>query len=187
MSFNDFTTAERLLRQYIAQTKNSPSSQATSHKSYIRDFYLELPSTIEMRKIFSVCKELQKVDNISSVTYTEDAVRVIMKKENTTDESEIPKKYDVKNYYQIDKMRNKFKMKNAHLPSKQVFGRDYWIKKREESAQASQVSNSMRSKRRHDNSMDVSNSENDQQDKKKKIENTAPHEIEFGESSHESQ
>jgi len=126
MSFGDFVTAERLLRQHIACLKSKPAQSKEEEQ-----FYLELPSTAEMRKIMATCRELKNEEDIASVTYSTDSIRVMMKKSNPADDSEIPKKYDVKNLHQIDNMRKKFGMKNSQISSKQIFNEDYWNKKRE--------------------------------------------------------
>ena len=100
-------------------------------KYFNNNYYLELPSSYEMRKVMSVCRELKTDENIANVFYAQDSVRVMMKKNDPNDKDEIPKKFDVTNLHEVDKMRKKFLMKNADIPAKQIFNRDYWAKKKQ--------------------------------------------------------
>jgi len=79
----------------------------------------------------NICKELKSKEKIAKVFYGPDNVRAVMKKENENDEKEIPKRFDMSSFHHIDKMRKKFNMRNAEFPTKQIYGSDYWIKKKE--------------------------------------------------------
>jgi len=160
VTFNDFCTAEKLFMDFIKSKGNNERTDESMHQStsnfLSNKYYLELPSSFEMRKVMSVCKELKADENIASVFYASDCVRVIMKKNDPNDEKEIPKKFDVTNLHQVDKMRNKFVMKNADIPAKQLFNRDYWSKKKENIKKKNNVvnNNGQQSKRRLENSFE---------------------------------
>jgi len=132
VTFNDFVTAERVLFDHLSKKKEIEKSGTEVRTGSGRgQYHLEIPSTFEMRKIMAVCRELKNSENIAKVFYGPDCVRAVMKKENENDEKEIPKKFDMSNLHHVDKMRKKFKMKNPHFPTKQMFNRDYWTKKNE--------------------------------------------------------
>lgn len=160
VTFNDFCTAEKLFMDFIKSKGNTERTDESMHQSTSnflnKKYYLELPSSFEMRKVMSVCKELKADENIASVFYASDCVRVVMKKNDPNDEKEIPKKFDVTNLHQVDKMRNKFVMKNADIPAKQLFNRDYWSKKKENIKKKNNVvnNNGQQSKRRLENSFE---------------------------------
>jgi hypothetical protein len=117
VTFNDFCTAERLLVEFIKRTKQADSNESlmdTSQESgkYFNNnnFYLELPSSFEMRKVMSVCRELKADENIANIYYAQDSIRVMMKKSDPNDKDEIPKKFDVTNLHEIhnEKCRHSF-------------------------------------------------------------------------------
>lgn len=140
LTFNDFVTAEKILIEYLkgknGNNKNEVNATENDNVNTITSnllkdkYYLELPSTFEMRKIMSVCKELKKEEGIEKVVFGADNVKAIMKKDNPNDKDEIPKKYEVNCFKQIDNMRKKFKMSDNDIPSKQIYTNDYWQQKR---------------------------------------------------------
>lgn len=160
ITFNDCVTAERLLVDFMKKSKNENDKNAQNNllgTYYNNSYYLELPSTFEMRKVMSVCKELKSKENIASVFYGPESVRVIMKKEDPNDKDEIPKKFDVSNLHEVDKMRKKFFMKQADIPAKQLFNKDYWTKKKDMINDNSKKK-SQQSKRRLEKSFEGSSS-----------------------------
>ncbi|CAG9800215.1 unnamed protein product [Chironomus riparius] len=136
VTFNDFVTAERILSDFLMMKKKNTKDSAnkdgqnTFASSSLNDkYYLEIPSTYEMRKIMSVCRELKNEEDIEKIVYGPESVKAIMKRKNKDDTNEIPKKYEVRNFTQIDNMRKKFNMKFSDIPSKQIYTKEYWQKK----------------------------------------------------------
>lgn len=149
LTFNDFVTAEKVLFDHLSKKKEmEKADKEASARSKTGKYHLEIPSTFEMRKLMSVCRELKNSENIAKVFYGPDCVRAVMKKENENDDEEIPKRFDMSNLHHVDKMRKKFKMKNLHLPSKQIFDSAYWSKKNEEAQGSNTGGNRKRSTKR---------------------------------------
>lgn len=157
ITFNDFVTAERLLFDFLKQKRDNRNNSGADGANTVANhslsdkYYLEIPSTFEMRKIMSVCKELKKEEEIERVFYGPNSINAIMKKKNADDKNEIPKKYEMTNFSQIDGMRKKFNMKNSELPSKQIYTKDYWQKRRYSSNK-----DSVHSKRKREKSFEKS-------------------------------
>lgn len=156
ITFNDLVTAETVLADFLKQKRNDQGKSGkdkhdmVGSNSLYDKYYLEIPSTFEMRKILAACRELKNEENIEKVVYGPSSIKTIMKKKNAEDDDEIPKKYEVTSYAEIDSMRKKFQMKNSEIPSKQIFTKDYWQKKRESTGK-----NNMTVKRRRDKSFDL--------------------------------
>lgn len=144
VTFNDFVSAERLLLDFLKSNKadkGESSSSVATGMLFNNNYYLELPSTYEMRKVMSVCRELKSDEQVANAFYGSDSIRVYMKKDDPNDVDEIPKRFDVTNLHDVDRMRKKFVMKNADIPAKQLFNRDYWAKKKEKNNNINSVAN----------------------------------------------
>ena len=70
------------------------------------------------------------------------------------DENEIPKKFDVTCLHDVDKMRKKHHMKNAMIPAKQLYNKEYWARKKDINISKRASNESIQGKRRLEQSFE---------------------------------
>lgn len=119
--FSDCFTSERLIMEMIKKNKNENSSSP--------DVIFSQPSSYDIRRLKSICHDLQSEGSVSKVYLGDDAIKVTLNKKNADDPNEKPKKVHVRNFADLDKLRNDVRSKNCNVSTRTYYNSEYWAKK----------------------------------------------------------
>lgn len=152
--FSDGFTSERLMTEMIK--KNKQSSNVNNP-----DIIFTQPSSYDVNKIKRICHELQNDKTVSKVFLGDDSIKVTLNKTDPNDLNERPKKFHVRNFSDLDKLRSNVSAKNNHIPSRTFYNNDYWQNKypqqenkRKEKRKLCEI-NFSKEKRRADDSLEI--------------------------------
>lgn len=121
--FSDSFTSERLIMEMIQNNKKDTNSRHP-------DVIFSQPTSYDIRRVKSICHDLQADGSISKVFIGDDSIKVVLKKENPNDANEKPKKRYIRNFCDIDALRKDVSAKNSHVPTKTFYNSEYWKEKR---------------------------------------------------------